>query len=488
MTLRRRLALVSAIAVAVAIVAASAIVFFVVRAQLRDQVDSSLREMAAGATVMAAPVPPPSIAGTTGQAVELVPARRARHRDGGKRHHGNRSDMALALPEQQPGAPPGFGQVIGAGGQVFRPAQDGVAVPPVTAAAAQVASGERRPFFEDADVQGTHLRVLTAPIGGGQAVQVARSLEETDSTLSHLAIVLIGVALGGIALAAVLGRAVSMTAIAPVAKLTDAAEHVARTRDLQSRIEVAREDEIGRLAASFNSMLAELEGAVASQRQLVADASHELRTPLTSLRTNIETLARPNGMPETDRRRLLADVVAQLEELSALVGNLVDLARDEQPDEVAEDLRFDELVAEAAVRAGRHAPDRSFAVELEPCLVHGVAHRLDRAVANLLDNAAKWSPPRTEVEVSLSAEGELAVRDHGPGIDPGDLPHVFDRFYRAVSARALAGSGLGLAIVRQVAEAHGGSVEAATAPGGGTVMRLCLPVLETALEPAAALS
>ncbi len=487
MTLRRRLALVSALAVAVSIVAASAIVFFVVRDQLRDQVDSSLRELAGGATVMTAPLPPPAVAAASGQSIELLPAPRVKHHrrrgDGDRKRDG----VALALPEQPPGAPLGVGQVVGAGGQVFRPAQDGSPIP-ATAAAMQVASGERPAFFEDVDAQGTHLRVLTAPIGGGQAVQVARSLEETDSTLSRLAIILIAVALGGVALAAILGRAVSRTAIAPVARLTDAAEHVARTRDLQSRIEVDRDDEIGRLATSFNSMLAELDGAVASQRQLVADASHELRTPLTSLRTNIETLARPNGMPAGDRRRLLADVLAQLGELSTLVANLVDLARDEQPDEIAEDLRFDELVADAVASARRHAPDRRFEAELEPCLLHGVPHRLDRAVANLLDNAAKWSPPGSEVEVTLSAVGELAVRDHGPGIDPGDLPRVFDRFYRAASARALAGSGLGLAIVRQVAEAHGGSVDAEPAAGGGTLLRLRLPVLAAEPEPAAVLS
>ena len=459
MTLGRRLALVSATAFAIAIAAASGVIFFVVRTELRGQVDASLRELADGATVVATPTPAP---------LEIAGVDR-RHR----RHHG---EVTLALPDQPPGAPPGYGQLVDAAGQVVHPVPDGPRLP-MAAAAAEVAGGERKPFFEDVEVQGTHMRVLTAPIGPAAAVQVARSLEETDAALSQIGGILVGVALGGIALAAILGRAISRTATAPVARLTDAATQVARTRDLGRRIEAGRDDELGRLARSFNSMLAELERAVASQRQLVADASHELRTPLTSLRTNIETLARPDGMPESDRRRLLADVVGQLSELSNLVANLVDLARDEQQGEVAEDLRLDELVADAVASARRHTPDRRFVAKLEPCLVHGVASRLDRAVANLLDNAAKWSPPGGDVEITLSASGELVVRDHGPGIDPVDLPQVFERFYRAAGARALAGSGLGLAIVRQVAEAHGGEVAAEPAHGGGTSLRLRLPAL-----------
>jgi two-component system sensor histidine kinase MprB len=223
-------------------------------------------------------------------------------------------------------------------------------------------------------------------------------------------------------------------------------------------------------------MLEALEDSQRAQRQLVADASHELRTPLTSLRTNLEVLGSPRELPAGDRERLRTDVVAQLGELTELVGDLVELARDaEPPVEPHEPVRLDELVAAAVERAQRHAPDVVFAAELEPCLVTGSRARLDRAIANLLDNAAKWSPAAGTVDVRLS-DGELTVRDHGPGIPAEDLSHVFDRFYRAAAARGRAGSGLGLAIVRQVADVHDGTVRAEAAPGGGALLRLTLPV------------
>jgi two-component system sensor histidine kinase MprB len=240
-------------------------------------------------------------------------------------------------------------------------------------------------------------------------------------------------------------------------------------------------DELARLAGSFNTMLEALERSMRQQRQLVADASHELRTPLTSLRTNVEVLAGADGMAPADRERLLRDVVAQLEELTVLVGDLVDLARDE--DELPEpmtDVRLDELVAEVVESARRRHPERPFSLELEPALVRAAAPRLARAVANLVDNAEKWSPAGAQIEVTVSSEGELVVRDHGPGIAPEDAPYVFDRFYRAASARGTPGSGLGLAIVRHVAETHDGSVAAQAAPGGGARLVLRLPASEAA--------
>jgi two-component system sensor histidine kinase MprB len=231
---------------------------------------------------------------------------------------------------------------------------------------------------------------------------------------------------------------------------------------------------VSRLARAFNTMLEALEHSQRAQRRLVADASHELRTPLTSLRTNLEVMAR-NGLDDSDRDRLRRDLVAQLEEMTGLVGDLVELAREEEPEPPpAEDLRFDELVAAAVERARRHAPLVTFTTELEPALVEAVPARLDRAVANLLDNAAKWSSPGGTVDVRL-AHGELTVRDRGPGIAPEDRGRVFDRFYRTDEARGRPGSGLGLAIVRQVAEAHGGSVVAEAAEGGGALLRLRLP-------------
>ena len=259
-------------------------------------------------------------------------------------------------------------------------------------------------------------------------------------------------------------------------RLTATTEAVTETRDLSQRIEPTGTDELGRLATSFNTMLGALEESSRAQRQLVADASHELRTPLTSLRTNIEVLARGNELAPVERERLLADVVEQIGEMTALIGELIELARASRPDAVAEppaDVRLDLLTADAVERTRRNRPNVEFETDLHESLVHGPPSSIERAVANLLDNAAKWSPPGAAVEVAVH-DGEVAVRDHGPGIAEEDLPYVFDRFYRSRDARGMPGSGLGLAIVKQVAEAHGGSVVAEQPPDGGTVMRLRL--------------
>jgi two-component system, OmpR family, sensor histidine kinase MprB len=278
---------------------------------------------------------------------------------------------------------------------------------------------------------------------------------------------------------------VAGAAVLPLTRLTQATEHVALTQDLSGRIEPVGEDEIGRLATSFNAMLDALEqsmgaldASVHAQRQLVADASHELRTPVTSLRTNIEILQQAEDMDAGERRRLLNDVVEQIEELTLLMNDLIDLARGEEPRADAEDMRLDLVVAEVVDRARKHSPATPLHVRLEATVVAGVPARLQRAVSNLIDNAVKYSPPGEPVEIALHGQ-ELTVRDHGPGIAAEDLPHVFDRFYRGAEARGRPGSGLGLAIVRQVAGQQGGSVAAERAAGGGTLMRLRLPGAES---------
>jgi two-component system sensor histidine kinase MprB len=281
------------------------------------------------------------------------------------------------------------------------------------------------------------------------------------------------IAAGGIVIAAGLGLLVARAALTPVLKLTETAERVSETRDLSERIDVRGRDELSRLAASFNTMLAALEESTRAQRQLVADASHELRTPLTSMRTNIEVLASDRALPPDDRRRLLADVVEQLSEMTSLISELIELARAEQTTAEPEDLRLDVLVADAVGRARRHRPGVVYSTDLEESVIVGIPTTIERAITNLLDNAGKWSPPGAEVEVCVR-DGRVTVRDHGPGIADEDLPYVFDRFYRARSARGMPGSGLGLAIVRQVAEAHGGEVVAEHANGGGTRMVLAL--------------
>jgi two-component system, OmpR family, sensor histidine kinase MprB len=433
MSFRTRLTIVAAVAVAVAVALAAAGTWVAVRGVLRGQVDDSLREQAA----LARP--------------DEVGAR-----------------LVLRLASGDFGAPV-VGQLVTPDG-IFTPSGQELVLP-VDARHREVATGERAEFLEDVHVVGVHARVFTRQIEPGLALQIARPLEEVDSTLTRLAAILTFFALGGVAIGALLGRLVARTALAPVRRLSEATRHVATTQDLSRRIEVSGRDELSELAADFNTMLGALDESQTAQRQLVADASHELRTPLTSLRTNVELLAHNGRIPTEDRRRMIADALAQVEELATLVGDVVEVARGNRPEEELEDVRLDEIVAAEVERARRHAPSLRFETDLEATVVRGVPGRLARAVANLLDNAAKWSPPDGVVEVTVR-DGSLTVRDHGPGIDEADLPHVFDRFYRAPAARGLPGSGLGLAIVRQVAEAHGGRAFAERAVGGGARFRV----------------
>jgi len=443
---RRRLALLSAGAVALAIVITAAAAYLLVRSDLRTQIDDSLREQARA---------------VGGRAAGLCVG-------------------------QGPGIPPGGGvggpavafQCVGADGQVI--ASDGLAdaTLPVEPATELLASGEPGTVLSDTELSGQSVRVISVALTPDLAVQLARSLDEVDNSLSRLATIMVLIAIGGVAAASFAGLAVAGAALAPVKRLTETAEEVALTNDLSRRIEIGGEDELARLGTSFNEMLAALERSMDAQHQLVADASHELRTPITSLRTNIETLARRPAMPDGDRERLMADLGSELEELGRLVDDIVDLARDGA--EVgsrseAIDVRLDELVAVGVERARRRAGESvTVTVELEPEVVRGAPERLDRAIGNLLHNAVKWTPAGGTIEVSLR-EGVVTIADTGPGIDDEDLPHVFDRFYRARAARGTPGSGLGLAIVEQVAATHGGSVEAANGPGGGARFTLRLP-------------
>ncbi len=389
----------------------------------------------------------------------------------------------LVLPTPSLGGAAGYVQLFQSNGQVLRSETQGSGGEgglPITPATRAVAAGRRGAFFSDATVGGTRVRVLTERAGEGGVWQVALPLSDVDSTLMHLKLVLALVCLGGIALAAALGLLVSRAALVPVRRLTGAAERVARTQDLGHRIQAGEEDELGRLAGSFNTMLAALERSRLAQRQLVSDASHELRTPLTSAQANLDALAIGEELPARERARILAVAQAQLRELTVLVGDLVDLSKTEVEEVEVEDVRLDLAAAGAIERARLHGAgghSSTFLLDAEPCLVRAAPARLERAIANLLDNACKWSPPAGSVEVRVR-DGVLEVRDHGPGIAAEDLPRVFDRFYRAPGARARPGSGLGLAIVRQMAEAHGGTVHATNDPGRGARLTLELPALE----------
>jgi two-component system, OmpR family, sensor histidine kinase MprB len=465
MTFRRRIVLLSAAAVAIAIALAATITYIIVRHDLRASVDDALEQTTPHVIVDG---PGPAGVGAAAGKVSTDPAA-GRALD---------EQYRVEVPGADFGGASGVAQATLITGTTIPP-QAGAEIP-VTSAVREVAEGRRASFLRDETVGGgIHLRVLTRRDDDGAALQIARPLTEADATLGRLRLLLLAVVLGGMALAAALGVVISRVATRPLARLTVAAEQVTATGDLHHRIPAGADDEPGRLAVAFNAMLAALEGSRDQQRQLVADASHELRTPLTAIRANIELLDHAPELPARERAEMLASARGQLEDLTVLVGDLVDLARpgghaDAAAGDPPEDLRLDELVAAAVERARRHAPGIPFAVAAQPTTVHGSRARLSRAIGNLLDNAVKWSPPGGAVEVSVDG-GEVTVRDHGPGIAQADLPHVFDRFYRAPSARGLPGSGLGLAIVKHVADAHRGAVRAEAAPGGGTLLRLTLP-------------
>ncbi|MFD7610848.1 sensor histidine kinase [Streptomyces sp. NPDC059828] len=363
------------------------------------------------------------------------------------------------------------------------PADDPSAPPyvlPVSTPVREVAAGVRAPYFSEFTLSGHPARMLTTPFGKGKALQVALRADTVEKGVRQAAWLLSLVGATGVLLAGALGYAVSRTGLAPVARLTATAERIAATRDPRHRIELpegppGREDEVTRLAATFNTMLGELEQSVSAQRRLVADASHELRTPLTALRTNAELLARADRLTDAQRERASGALARQLREVTGLVNDLIELARDEEPHPLLESVRLRQLTAHAVDTARAHWPGTAFTFWADEATTDltlpGVPARLSRLLTNLLDNAAKFSPPGAAVEVALTS-ADLTVRDHGPGIAPEDLPYVFDRFYRAESARALPGSGLGLAMARQIARAHDAELTAEHAPGGGALFRL----------------
>ncbi|HUA12213.1 MAG TPA: HAMP domain-containing sensor histidine kinase [Solirubrobacteraceae bacterium] len=517
MSFRRRTVLLAAGAVAAAVVLASLAVYLITGNELRSQLDSSLTALVtpgrheavrikvnapspalAEALLKRAGVPAYSAHGNS--MVRVAKARppggsglslEQQASSGGVVEYGGAvkghgpAGASLVLPANGLGPPSGYVQLTLADGRVLRTAGPTSSHIPFTAATRAVAMGRRPDFFSDATISGAPVRVLTARTPSGAVWQAALPLSNLNSTLSHLRLVLAIVCLGGIVLAALLGLLVSRAALAPVRRLTGAAEQVARTQDLGHRIQTDDDDELGRLSASFNEMLAALERSRLAQRQLISDASHELRTPLTSVQANLDALALGEELPPAERERIIAAAQAQMHELTVLVGDLVDLSKDDVAQVELEDVRLDLAAGAAVERARLHAPDAVFSLDAEPGLVRAAPARLDRAIANLLDNAIKWSPPDAPIEVTVR-DGRLEVRDHGPGIAGEDLPRVFDRFYRATAARSRPGSGLGLAIVRQMAETHGGSVSAANDPQGGARLTLELPALKMTADELAA--
>jgi two-component system, OmpR family, sensor histidine kinase MprB len=346
---------------------------------------------------------------------------------------------------------------------------------PVDARIKRVASGNVRHYFlRDTQIHDDHFREVVAPLGPPfGAVIVVHSLATVDKSLARLKLILILVSLAGVAAAAAAGALMSRATLAPVLRLTAAAERIARTRDPSERVDEAGGGEMARLGGAFNTMLGALEESLETQRRFVADASHELRTPLTSMQTNIEVLRQSERLAPDQRARLFNDLEREAHEMRDLITGLLELARGDANLE-RRPVQLDELVETTLERARARFPEVLWDEQLEPFRAEVVPERIERAVWNLLENAGKWNTNGKPVEVRLR-DGELTVRDHGPGIAAEDRDHVFDRFYRAPRARSLPGSGLGLAIVRDVAEAHGGTVTAEEAPDGGALLRLTFP-------------
>jgi two-component system sensor histidine kinase MprB len=386
------------------------------------------------------------------------------------------SQGSLASPELPIVTVPGEYVQELRGSRTLRPPYQAIVLPAGPDERA-VQRGERTRTVRTVTVSGARLRLVTSRWTPGVAVQVARPIADEVATLRRLRLIFALLIVSGIAFSLALGAWIAETALAPVRRLTTAAERIAETRDLAVRLDEHGSDEVARLSSSFNSMLRALERSLDAQRRLVADASHEFRTPLTSLRTNVELLDRGAALPDSERSAVVHDIVQQLDELAALVADVIELARDGEAPARREEVRLDELVAAGIDRARLHAPNVDFEAELEPTVVLGDPQRLARAIANLLDNACQWSPSDGTVEVHVQ-NGEVRVRDYGPGIREDDLPLVFERFYRASAARGKPGAGLGLAIVRQVAEAHGGSAAATNAAGGGAEFRFVLPPVD----------
>lgn len=445
MSLRRRIAAATAVAVAAVAVAVAVISYVSTRSHLIGEVKAELRERAQGA---------------------LMP----HGHPGGPEGGGPPSEQPGHFrPPPGPGlgGPAGYFQVVEPDGRVTFGREL-----PITQQVLDLARRRSGSFFADTHVHGTHVEIYTVwdPFDR-HVVQVALPLTEADSVLRGLLLpygLLIG---GGIVFALLLGTGVSRSALGPIGRFLRATKDVTSELEHPRRLEETGPAELRQLAASFNRTLDALERSIGAQRNLVADASHELRTPIAALRSNIQIFLESERLPGPEREGLQESILAELDELTQLVDNVVELARDSAPSIQREEIELDSIVRDAVERTRRRAPTITFNLDLDPTVIHGAPDRIGRAVTNVIDNARKWSPAGGAIDVRLR-DGLLAVRDRGPGFADQDLPHVFDRFYRAADARRLPGSGLGLAIVSQAARSHGGTARASNAPGGGALVEV----------------
>jgi two-component system sensor histidine kinase MprB len=458
--LRSRLALLTAAAFAVAIAVAAAACWYFTGEQLRRQLDNALRTTAVSQGY-----------------VDYLKSQCAGANKTSTSHIGDQPDQPsnitgqLLLGYQK--------RCITSGGIGIKPTHQDILV----------ATGSSAPILRDGALDdGTPVRVFTARTASGDTFSIARPLSEVRTSLNNLGVILTLVGGGGCLLAQAAGLLIARAALRPVYRFTAAVEHIARTEDLKVRIPIRGQDEIARLGRSFNTMTEALESSREHQQRLIADAGHELRTPLTSLRANIDLLVRSQQtgrpLPAHKREALLTSLQAQTMELTSLIGDLLELSRPAPAADAAVPTPLHAVVERALQRARLRGPGIAFHTDIRPWFVLGDPPALERAVINLLDNAVKFSPPDGLIEVRLTDDGELTVRDHGPGITPEELPHVFERFWRSPSARSMPGSGLGLSIVAHTVQRSGGQVTLRPAYGGGTTAHVRLPGAREAVSGA----
>jgi two-component system, OmpR family, sensor histidine kinase MprB len=431
-TLRNRISVAAAAMVLIVVTAVSSVLYFSYAASLHSRVDATLVDAAQQASGLA----------------------RRLKQSAGTRHSAPRFGVTVGTVQVEL-----FPGPVAAG----QPSRFG----PLDSRDVAVSGHEQPAYFASARGGGQQFRVYTAAWPGG-LVRTSRAANADDGALRSAALLLAALTVTAAGATYGVARLTAGRILRPIAELTAAAEHVTQTRDLTARLDSAgSSDEVGRLASSFDTMLAALHDSLTAQRQLVADASHELRTPLTSLTTNLDLLEDGAGLADPQAPALVRAAREQAGELDQLITDLLDLARYRESAPHRETVRLDLLTSEAVQRVRQRTPHAAIAADLQPCLVHVDPAGVDHAICNLIDNAIKWNPPDGAVHVAV-ADAHVSVTDHGPGIPDQDLPRIFERFYRAPAARGMPGAGLGLAIVGNVAQANGGTIEVRTGPDGST--------------------